>query len=106
LKIFLDQIKLNDMKKLLFVCTMFLALAGFSFAQAPATATKPAPVAKPAVVKETPAKPAATSSAGNGSVVLKKDGTADKRYKNKPAAGGPVKKDGTPDKRFKANKKN
>ena len=46
---------------------------------------------------------AKTSSAG---VVLKKDGTPDKRYKNAPsaAAAGPLKKDGTPDKRYKANK--
>ncbi|MES2702986.1 MAG: hypothetical protein V4649_10120 [Bacteroidota bacterium] len=38
---------------------------------------------------------------------LKKDGTADMRYKankEKKAVPGPVKKDGTPDKRFKANK--
>lgn len=39
---------------------------------------------------------------------VKKDGTADKRFKeNKTVVKtvGPVKKDGTPDKRFKANKK-
>ncbi|MBA4167008.1 MAG: hypothetical protein H0X41_05615 [Chitinophagaceae bacterium] len=45
-------------------------------------------------------KPATTS---NG-VVLKKDGTPDKRYKQSTPAAGPLKKDGTPDKRYKANK--
>ncbi|MEO8582650.1 MAG: hypothetical protein ABI415_02575 [Flavitalea sp.] len=43
------------------------------------------------------------ATAKSDSVVLKKDGTPDKRYK-KSAAAGPMKKDGTPDKRFKANK--
>lgn len=38
---------------------------------------------------------------------LKKDGTADKRYKENKAPAkpaGPKKKDGTPDMRYKANK--
>ena len=38
-------------------------------------------------------------------VVLKKDGTPDKRFNNKSKMK-PLKKDGTPDKRFKTHKKN
>ena len=75
------------MKKLLLVFAMLTGLISFSFAQTPA------------------AKPAAAPAASNG-IVLKKDGTPDKRYKSTPATTGPVKKDGTPDKRYKANKKN
>ncbi len=64
---------------------------------------KPVPAAKVVTMTKTTtvaAKPAATTS----KVVLKKDGTPDKRYKN--ATDVPLKKDGTPDKRFKSNKKN
>lgn len=92
------------MKKLLIAFAMLLGVSGFASAQAPAAAkaTKPAATksatAKPA--EKAAVKPAATASNG---VVLKKDGTPDKRYKNAPA--GPLKKDGTPDKRYKANKK-
>jgi len=46
---------------------------------------------------------AAATTDANG-VVLKKDGTPDKRYKQNKTAAGPLKKDGTPDKRYKANK--
>lgn len=92
------------MKKLLFVFTLLTGLASFSFAQTPAAPAKPATTktstAKPAAAKPATAKPA---TASNG-VVLKKDGTPDKRYKSAPATSGPVKKDGTPDKRYKANK--
>lgn len=93
------------MKKLLIAFAMLLGVSGYASAQAPAAAksTKPAATksatAKPA--EKAAEKPAATASNG---VVLKKDGTPDKRYKNAPA--GPLKKDGTPDKRYKANKKN
>jgi hypothetical protein len=51
-------------------------------------------------------KPATTPTTTTGP--LKKDGTADMRFKankTKPATG-PLKKDGTPDKRYKANKTN
>jgi hypothetical protein len=62
-----------------------------------ATTKAPAPAAtKPAMDQ----KKSATKSA----VVLKKDGTPDKRYKNSTATG-PLKKDGTPDMRYKENKK-
>lgn len=40
---------------------------------------------------------------GDNGVVLKKDGTPDKRYKQTTPAG-PLKKDGTPDRRYKGNK--
>ncbi len=68
-------------------------------AKVPASATKtPAPAAaKPAVEKQ--------KSATKSDVVLKKDGTPDKRYKNSTPTAGPLKKDGTPDMRYKENKK-
>jgi hypothetical protein len=75
------------MKKLILIVAMFFGLAGISLAQT------------------APAKPATTKTAAKP---LKKDGTADMRYKaNKDAAKAPpqhVKKDGTADKRFKENK--
>ena len=37
-------------------------------------------------------------------VHTKKDGTADKRFKENKTVKGPTKKDGTPDMRYKANK--
>lgn len=105
------------MKKLVLALAMMAGLTGMAAAQttkaatqkAPAAKTTAAPVAKPApaaTAAKPAVKPAATAAKtdANG-VVLKKDGTPDKRYKNAPAAAGPLKKDGTPDKRFKANKK-
>ncbi len=50
------------------------------------------------------AKAGAEKKTDANGVVLKKDGTPDKRYKAKAEDKGPMKKDGTPDKRFKANK--
>jgi hypothetical protein len=74
------------MKKVILVLSLVFALTGFSYAQT------------------TPAKTATTKPAGP----VKKDGTADMRYKaNKDAAKTQpthVKKDGTADKRFKENK--
>ena len=63
--------------------------------KAPKEAKEPKAPKAPKVVKAE--KP---TTEGNG-VVLKADGTPDKRYKN----AVPLKKDGTPDKRYKANKK-
>jgi hypothetical protein len=110
------------MKKLILGALMLLGFAGFSNAQvAPAKPPVKAKTVKPTVpavkqpattavvVKPTvkskdvvaPAK--ATNAQG---VVLKSDGTPDKRFKvGTPAAKGPVKKDGTPDLRYKENKK-
>lgn len=94
------------MKKLLLVFSLLTAMISFSFAQTPATAAKPA-TTKTTAVKPAASKPAAAKPAtANNGVVLKKDGTPDKRYKTAPATTGQVKKDGTPDKRYKANKKN
>lgn len=89
------------MKKLLIAFAMLLGVSGYASAQAPAAAKSTKPAATKSATAKPAAKPAATASNG---VVLKKDGTPDKRYKNAPA--GPLKKDGTPDKRYKANKKN
>ena len=78
------------------------------------------PVSNNAVTKRTPVKkqvknpvttkPVASISKVNSSVPLKKDGTADMRYKaNKYVVKNPgaahLKNDGTSDKRFKENKK-
>jgi hypothetical protein len=75
------------MKKLFYAFLALMMMQTASFAQ---TAPKKASHAK-------------TATAKPDAVVLKKDGTPDKRYK-KSAAAGPMKKDGTPDKRYKANK--
>ncbi len=102
------------MKKILLSAVMIAGFAGFSFAQTTKSTTSSA--VKPAATK-TPVKPAGTTRVSPATavpkataskpvaagVVLKKDGTPDKRYKNAPASV-PLKKDGTPDKRFKANK--
>ena len=79
------------MKKLIASFYLIFALTALSFAQTSKTAAK-----------TTAAKPAAKAETA---VVLKKDGTADKRYTKKAAAAGPLKKDGTADKRYKANKR-
>ena len=110
------------MKKLLIAAAIFTGVACTASAQQKAVVTKPA--AKMEVVKKTtpakvvtvtkaaPATPAVktTTSVKSTStvkatpaVVLKADGTPDKRYKAK-AATGPLKKDGTADMRYKANK--
>ena len=71
------------------------------------TATKPAVVAsaKPAIkTKTTSTKHKSAIAKHNGKTHLKKDGTADKRYKS-TVAKTPMKKDGTADMRYKANKK-
>ncbi len=89
------------MKKLL-LALAFVA-SGFIFANAQTVTHKDAKTA-PAKTekKQEAAKPALVKNEGDG-VVMKKDGTPDKRYKAKEA-NGPMKKDGTPDKRYKANK--
>ena len=111
------------MKKLFFVAAMMFGFVSFSNAQQVSTSSskkkagkevtsqtakpvvamqsakkvEPAPKAKELAV----AKP--STSAG---VVLKKDGTPDKRYNNVAGKNkGPLKKDGTPDMRYNKNKK-
>jgi len=114
------------MKKLMIAAALMIGLASFSNAQQVAApkptkkvvTTKPAvaastpaekkviatkPVAAKPAVKATPATAASPATPAQG-VVLKKDGTPDKRYKAAEAKG-PLKKDGTPDLRYKTNKK-
>lgn len=108
------------MKKLFFGVLMMLGFSGLSNAQqaspsAPVTKKKlvrdatvssvPAPVATNRKVKKTSTTVVAKPTTATG-VVLKKDGTPDKRYKKAPATeAGPLKKDGTADMRYKKNKK-
>jgi hypothetical protein len=88
------------MKRIFLIVNLLLACAGMTFAQ-----TKPKADTTKAKAKTTATATTAKPAAGP----LKKDGTADMRYKaNKDAAkakpAGPLKKDGTPDMRYKANK--
>ncbi len=109
------------MKKLILAIT-FLGFVAFTNAQtaAPASEKKQSTAVKASApkaetkmdaksdkksdVSKSDAKPAAEKKTDANGVVLKKDGTPDKRYKAKAEDKGPMKKDGTPDKRFKANK--
>ncbi len=123
------------MKKLMLGAAMMIGFISFSTAQkvaTPATATtKPAakkvtlakpvnpvvatpqpaikkPIAKNTVVTKPAVNPvgaAPAKAATTQGVVLKKDGTPDKRFNTATAKEGQLKKDGTPDKRYKANKK-
>ena len=70
----------------------------------PATPAKVVPMYKHEAKKSSVAEKS-KSVTTTPSVVLKKDGTPDKRFKNNDAAKGPLKKDGIPDNRFKSNKK-
>jgi len=79
------------MKKL-FLAVFALMMLNLSYAQT-----------HPKKAKSDSTKMAAAKASPTG-VVLKKDGSPDKRYKQTAPAAGPLKKDGTPDKRFKANK--
>ena len=112
------------MKKVFLAAVMMTAFASLSFAQTEkpaavnkavsqkqlkkpitASAAKSATLVTP--VTKTAAKPAPTTAAqpvASKDVVMKKNGTPDKRYKASHKTG-PAKKDGTPDKRFKENKK-
>ena len=91
------------MKKIILALGLVLTFAGVSFAQ-----TAPAKTEKKA--KATTEKVATTAPATTSATHVKKDGTADKRYKEnknggaKPQATTHLKKDGTADKRFKENK--
>lgn len=86
------------MKKLLLSLLASLAICFCTEAQrSPANKAK-AP-AQASSVKATTVK-AKSSEVTKQTVVLKKDGTPDKRY----SSSRKLKKDGTPDKRFKSNK--
>lgn len=90
------------MKKLLFSLMIALAI-GFG-AQAQTTPQKAKEAKKTTtttVEKKTTVNSKDEKTVTKEGVVLKKDGTPDKRYKQKVH----VKKDGTPDRRYKENKK-
>ena len=77
------------MKKLIFA---LIAIVGFAFAS-PAQQETKKKVTTTKEVKKTDTK-----------VVLKKDGTPDKRYKENKTTKVILKKDGTPDKRYTKKK--
>jgi hypothetical protein len=93
-----------NMKKILTGVLALLMGASVTMAQTPAKQEK----AKAAHRSEKPDQKAQRPALDSVGKPMKKDGTADKRFKeNKPVkdtARGPLKKDGTPDKRFKENK--
>ena len=111
------------MKKILTAAAVFLLISTATFAQAvkktvakapenkmKVVAAKPAaaPIAKVVPITKTVAKTknvVTAKPATSSPVVLKKDGTPDKRYSNASKSAGPTKKDGTPDMRYKKNKK-
>jgi len=85
------------MKKLIIAILIFVGSFGYANAQ-----TKAKTVHK----KATTTAAATNAKEAKTTEHLKKDGTADKRFKeNKTKAKGPMKKNGTPDMRYKANKK-
>jgi hypothetical protein len=98
-----QKLKFIKMKKIVIAILIFVG--SFSFASAQ---SKTKHVHKK---ETTTSKTAATTNLKDSKATtahLKKDGTADKRYKEnkmKAKAAGPLKKNGTPDKRYKANKK-
>jgi len=91
------------MKKLML---SLIAILGFSMmvsAQEAATKTVKKVETKTKVKTEAKAADAKTKTTTESKVVLKKDGTPDKRYKKTKTVV--TKKDGTPDMRYKENKK-
>jgi hypothetical protein len=89
------------MKKLVFTIVVLL---GFTFTTIAQDNSKKALKKTETVVKKV-GKEGKTviTKTKKTTVVLKKDGTLDKRYKNTTASGVVLKKDGTPDKRYKNN---
>lgn len=86
-----SHFKLNEMKKIAVLLSGIVLMILTTFAQAKQQTKKDGK--KVSVATNIP------------SARLKKDGTADKRFKkNKVGEKIPLKKDGTPDKRFKKNK--
>jgi hypothetical protein len=90
------------MRKILTAVLALLMGATVAMAQAPATQEK----TKAEHRSEKPGQKTQRPALDSTGKPVKKDGTADKRFKeNKEAkAQGPLKQDGTPDKRFKENK--
>jgi hypothetical protein len=97
------------MRKLAFiVAVLFLAATTYGQTKTDASKGQQKQTAKTEQAKTGQKSATATTTATTTTTgPLKKDGTADKRYKaNKEVAkpAGPVKKDGTPDMRYKDNK--
>ncbi|MBL0200306.1 MAG: hypothetical protein IPP81_09040 [Chitinophagaceae bacterium] len=78
-------------------------VAAAKVVEMPKTAAKTPAAVKPVATTPAVAKPQAATT--KPPIVLKKDGTPDKRYNTTPTPAGPVKKDGTPDMRYNKNKK-
>lgn len=106
------------MKKILLGAAMMISFLNFSFAQTATTAKAVRQTSHKTVVAQSPTgahakteiksetKTAETKTIANDKgVMLKKDGTPDKRYKATEVTTTKLKKDGTADKRYKANKK-
>ena len=76
-------------------------------ADKPKSTATAVPMPKSGIKSTAPVKPfSIAKSKRTTSVVLKKDGTPDKRFNNKSKSMmRPLKKDGTPDKRFRTPKK-
>ena len=95
-------LKSDLMKKLLL--TLLFAFGMAFTSQAQTTTQKTKVEKKNGTTTKVEKKTTTTSKSGKtvttSGVVLKKDGTPDKRYKQKVH----VKKDGTPDRRYKENK--
>lgn len=89
------------MKKLILSLVFLLGFTMMTSAQQITTKTVKKTETKTKVKAET--KAAKTKTTTNSKVVLKKDGTPDKRYKKTITVV--TKKDGTPDMRYKENKK-
>lgn len=95
------------MKRLLATLLVICALSFGSYAQTTAKPTEKTKTTKSTKKKKPAMATDATVAAPSTGQKMKKDGTADMRYKEnkKKKAAGPMKKDGTPDMRYKANKK-
>lgn len=98
------------MKKIIFAVLMIVGSFSFANAQTTKKTVNKKVTASAATTTTTPAKTVSSkkTKVEKSSTHLKKDGTADKRYKENKmtsATAGPTKKNGTPDMRYKANKK-
>ena len=96
------------MKK--FIIAVLMIVASFSYANAQTVKKSAQKKTTTVATSSTPAIASKKAKVEKSSTHVKKDGTADKRYKeNKTNVSstttGPVKKNGTPDMRYKANKK-
>ncbi|MEO8821538.1 MAG: hypothetical protein ABI374_11890 [Ginsengibacter sp.] len=92
------------MKK--FIIAILLIVGSFGYANAQ-TVKKTAHKKTTTTATTAPAVSKKETKVEKSSTHIKKDGTADKRYKETKTTttAGPMKKNGTPDMRYKANKK-